>query len=205
MFVFDSKFEKLIGLQITSTKKNIKYYEILSKNEYSVMKNYLNPYPKRILELGCGLGRMSIFLNKMNIIEDTKYYLADSSIITNSENLYGWNPETWYNDLKLTKEFCDLNGLKNFEIIDLTKDCIKKLERVDFIFSVMAVGFHYPIEQYLFDLRKILDNQGTMIFGVRKGKYENSSLLEEFEYYEFCSIPNENKEEFLILRNFRKN
>lgn len=202
MFKFNDKFKKLIMKQITTTEKNLNNYTLLSENEYTSFRQYLYPYPTSILELGCGLGRMSIFLNSKHP-GDTKYYLADASEITSTERMYGWNPESWYNDLNLTKEFCELNNLKNLEIIDLIHESLDRLKDIDLVFSVMSVGFHYPIEQYFETLKKIMKKSGIMIFGVRKGIYENSSFLSNFEEVNFYNILNENKERILVLKGWK--
>ena len=203
MFIFNDKFKKLIALQITTAIQDMGPYTTLSENEYSVISRYLYPYPKNILDLGCGLGRMSIFLNKKRP-SDSKYYLADSSEVPESAAAYGWNPgDSWYNDLNLTKEFCELNGLNNFEIIDLKSGGLHKLENIDLVFSFLAVGFHYPIESYLAVLKQIMAKDGLMIFGVRRGVYENSTILSKFDFVSFNDIPNSEKERVLILKGWK--
>ena len=205
MFVIDDKFKKIIMMQVTTTPKGgLSFYTKLSESEYQVLKDYLNPYPKQILELGCGLGRMSIFLNKKHP-SNSKYFLADASIITptTKNGRYGWDPGTWYNDLELTKEFCENNGLVNFEVIDLAVPSLTSLRDIDFVFSVMSVGFHYPIEQYLDELKLIMKPDSLLIFGVRKGVYDNSSILDQFKSFEFRETLDESKEKFLILKGWK--
>lgn len=202
MFKFNDKFRKLINLQITTTSEDMTHYTTLSEDEYSAIKEYLNPYPERILEIGCGLGRMSIFLNRKHP-GTTRYYLADTSEISEKNNMYGWNPGTWYNDLSLTKEFCDLNGLTNYEIIDLRKEELGELKNIDLVYSFMSVGFHYPLEEYFDVLKSVLNENGTMIFGVRRGQYENSPILSEFLFVKFCDIPDQETERILVLKGWK--
>lgn len=206
MFVIDDKFKKIIMMQVTNTPKDrLSFYTTLSESEYQVIKDYLTPYPKKILELGCGLGRMSIFLNKKHP-SDSKYYLADASIVTTidpKKDRYGWDPGTWYNDLELTKQFCENNDLVNFEVIDLAVPSLTSLRDIDFVFSVLSVGFHYPIEQYLDELKLIMKPDGLLIFGVRKGMYDNSPILEKFKWFEFRETKDESKEKFLILKGWK--
>lgn len=204
MFIFNDKFEKLIKMQVTTTSKDMSFYTKLSEEEYSVIKYHLTPFPKTILELGCGLGRMSIYLNKKHP-SDSKYYLADSSIIPDNKknDMYGWNSSTWYNDLSLTDEFCKMNGLENFEIINLQKEGIQHLKNIDLVFSVMSVGFHYPIENYLHSIKDILSKDGKIIFGVRNGVYKKSDMINKFDYVELYNIPNNKKEKLLVLKGFK--
>jgi hypothetical protein len=67
----------------------------------------------------------------------------------------------------------------------------------------MSVGFHYPIEQYLSELRLIMKPDGLMIFGVRKGVYETSPTLSLFDTAIFEDIKEEKKERFLILKGWK--
>lgn len=201
MFIFNDKFKKLITTQVTTVKEDLEEYTKLSEIEYEVIKLYLDPYPKTVLELGCGLGRMSIFLNKKHP-GNTKYYLADRSEFTKQKEMYGWNPKTWYNDLTQTKEFCELNDLTNFELIDLSMDGLERLKDIDLVFSVMSVGFHYPIEDYLGILKKIISKDGLMMFGVRSGVYEKSSMLNTFKVVNFHDIPSNKKEKLLVLKGW---
>jgi len=199
MFTLNTKLEKMLKIQGHHTIES--YYQ-LTQNEYQTFKEHIPNFPKTILDLGCGLGRVSAYINKIYDVKDTKYILADSSVISPTITM-GWDPgESWYNDLSLTKEFCDLNRLGNYEILDLTKDRLILLKDIDLVYSFMAVGFHYPIETYCYILKKIMNKDGTMIFGVRKGKYENSTLLSYFKFAQFYDIPNEEKERVLVLKGW---
>jgi len=205
MFIITDKFNDYINYQVTTAVDNKEQYTKLSEIEYEVISQYIDPYPKRILELGCGLGRMSIFLNKKHP-SNSKYHLADMSCITptpTKSSRYGWDPGTWYNDLELTKEFCEINGLVNFEIIDLATGSITLLRDIDFIFSVMSVGFHYPIEQYMDILKLVAKPDALIIFGVRKGFYENKIFLNQFKSVEFKDMKEDSKERFLILKGWK--
>ena len=165
MFILNPKLEKMITIQ---GHHNIESYYQLTQNEYKTFQSHLPNFPKTILDLGCGLGRVSVYINKMHDVKDTKYILADSSKISEKITM-GWNPgESWYNDLSMTKEFCDLNGLVNYEIFNLINDQLMLLNDIDLVYSFMAVGFHYPIEDYFSILKRIMKKDGIMIFGVRK-------------------------------------
>lgn len=127
--------------------------------------------------------------------------MADTSTVSVNSKMYGWNPgDNWYNDLNLTKEFCELNGLKNFTIIDLKNEDLSKLKNIDLVYSFMAVGFHYPIEDYLTILKQIMNKDGLMIFGVRKGIYEDNPILSKFSFNSFHDIPCNKKERVLVLK-----
>jgi hypothetical protein len=199
MFIFNDKLEKMIITQGHFSKES--YYN-LTDDEYKSIQLYIPSLPKKILDLGCGLGRNSVYLNRVYNQPDVQFILADSSIISSNIKM-GWNPgEDWYNDLQLTIDFCDLNGLTNYKIIDLVNDKLDELKNIDLIYSFMSVGFHYPIEPYLEIFNKVMNKNGMMIFGVRSGMYEKSSILTKFDYVNFHNIPNNKKEKILVLKGF---
>lgn len=201
-FKFRDKYLKYAELQITQVKKNIDFYETISKSEYNAIKDFIAE-PNKILELGCGLGRFSVYLN-WQLDYSPKFYLADFSELSEKVR-YGWNPkDSVYNDLDFTSNFCKDNGLNNFEIINLRYNKISKLEKQDLICSFLSVGFHYPLEEYLGEFRLISDESTLFIFGARKGVYSKDKLLEYFK--EINIVQNEEasiKEEILILRGLR--
>ena len=197
-FVFPDDCSEYVNAQIVQNKKNPDHYLNLSDSEYSAIKEFIND-PKKIVDLGCGLGRMSVYMNHM-LSSEAMYYLADSTNSIDSVK-YGWNPEpAFYNDLSITEEFCKINGLDNFKVVDITKGELDELKDIDLVMSFMSVGFHYPIEGYINQLLNITSDNAIMIFGIRKGQYDISA----FDYAFSESYIRENKidvkEELLILR-----
>lgn len=201
-FKIKEKYFKLLNFQITQTKEDLSFYEKISKAEYLAIENYIDK-PEKILELGCGLGRVSIFLNSQ-LNNSPKFFLADFSEVSNKVK-YGWNPkDSKYNNLELTEQFCTENGLNNFEILDLSKNNLDKLSNIDMVISMLSVGFHYPIEEYINQLIKISSKNVTMIFGVRKGIYNQDSFKNLFLETKILQISNiDIKEDILILKNIK--
>ncbi len=187
-------------LQVPQLKKDLDFYNKLSKGEYEAFKEFIDK-PQKILELGCGLGRMSVYLNKQ-LDYEPEFILADYDEI--SEKLkYGWDPgDIRYNRFESTRQFCDDNSLKRFEIFNLEDRDISELQDIDLVISVMAVGFHYPIEQYFNKLLEISTHDVVMIFGVRKYNviYNLNSFKDNFRMIDFKNVDLEVKEHIMILR-----
>jgi SAM-dependent methyltransferase len=166
-----------MNLHISKTIKDIGTYDEVSLCQYEVIQPYL--YGKtKILDLGCGLGRMSAFVNKMLKNDNIHYILADGNwdiktcYSTTNVPPSGWNPSSgFYNKLDLTDNFVKVNGLKNYEIFDLKNDEWSKIKEIDFVFSFFAVGFHYPIEQYIDNLLAYTTKDCVFVFGTREKKY----------------------------------
>ena len=203
-FDIDEKYEEVINLQITQFKDRPDVYLNLSKVEYRLFKNFIEK-PKNILDLGCGLGRMSIYLNTRLRNPSAHFILADASHV--SEKIrYGFNKgESYYNDLDLTASFARENGLTNFETFDIRVKDLKSLSNIDFVMSFFAVGFHSKIEDCLDDLLQITTSDCTMIFGVRGGRYFKTSFKEHFNEVflvenRFHADGKKTKEDILILK-----
>ena len=91
-FLFPEESEFFVNAQITAMPVNNKFYYNLSISEYSAIEKYIKK-PKIILDLGCGLGRMSIFLNWKLQDPDIHYILADGTCNEKPTKIkYGWNP-----------------------------------------------------------------------------------------------------------------
>ena len=198
-FKIADKFKEIAGLQVTQLqKKQDDYYLKISESEYSRIKDIIRE-PLNVLELGCGLGRFSIYLNSQ-LNYNPHFILADFSKISKKIR-YGWNPqESYYNDLSLTAEFCEDNGLQSYEVFDLAKQSIKDLKEIDLVMSFLSVGFHYPIEQYIEDLGNITSDGAILIFGIRVGAYTEKSFP-NFSKAKILPINDiKTKEEILILR-----
>jgi len=188
-------------LQVSQLRKEPDFYDKLSGAEYNAFRCFIDK-PNKILELGCGLGRMSVYLSKQ-FEHEPEFILADYDEI--SEKLrYGWNPgDIRYNKLEETRQFCIDNGLKRFELFNLAERDIIELKDIDLVISVMAVGFHYPIEQYMDKLIDITTDDVVMIFGIRRYKdiYDINSFEDYFRVRITTLIDLDIKECMLILRD----
>lgn len=152
-----------------------------SRAEYEAIRGFLGT-PRRILELGCGLGRMSVVLHRHFGDERIHFVLADADEVTHADNVSGWDPgRDFYNDLAATKAFCSANGLTNFSLFDLHRGSLDEIGRVDLLCSFLSVGFHFPIEESLHRFWPCLAPDATLIFGVRRDRYGLADFGDHFE------------------------
>jgi len=202
-FKFPQRSYDIAKKQVTQITKDSDFYETISKSEYKAISRHIDN-PKTVLDMGCGLGRMSVYLNWMLRDDSIHYILADSTSGRIPEKVrYGWNPDSgFYNDLKETFDFCRLNGLNNFETFDLKEQKLDTLNDVDLVMSFLSVGFHYPIELYMNKLLEISSPKCVMIFGVRKEKYNIESFKSIFSDISIIEQPDiDTKENILIMEN----
>jgi len=201
-FKFPDESQGFAERQVTQITKDSEFYSAISNSEYHLISEYIDQ-PKTILELGCGLGRMSVYMNWMLQDTDIHYILADSTCdVFPAKVKYGWNPASgFYNDLAVTESFCKLNGLTNFEILDLQYGSLNAFSDISLVMSFLSVGFHYPIDMYLETLMDITSDDAVMIFGIRKGQYDVNDFNDKFSMVTISEQKNiDTREDILIVR-----
>lgn len=188
--------------QIWEAKNDLTVYHNLASIEFSNFYQHIGN-PKDVLEVGCGLGRGTVYLNEILKDQNVSYTLADRTGYT--ENTGKFNPaqDEFYNDLNLTKEFCELNGVTNPETFDTELDDWSKLKKFDLIFSLCSFGMHVQIERYIERLLSVSKPNTIMIFGVRHKTYTEQSFSDKFEevtYIKDDRAENVTREHWLILK-----
>lgn len=208
-FAFDiAPYMDYARLQVSQTQVDVNDYLKLTRLEFETAQPHIGN-PKRVLDLGCGLGRSSVYMNYRLGDPSIHYVLADSTQVPASMTAVrtGWNPgAVFYNDMCRTAAFARAHGLTNFSTIDIRESPVSELAPVDLVMSFLSVGFHYPIEDALPDLIRILNPGGVMIFGVRHGIYSNASFRGAFKYVTLIQdtiaegMGGRSREDLLILR-----
>jgi len=204
-FRIDDEFKHFADLQITQLVDDPEFYLKMSRSEYKAIRKHIGK-PKKILDLGCGLGRMSVFLNYKLSQEHRRsahFILAD--VTKESDKIeYGWDPDnSYYNNLDLTAKFAQLHGLSNFRTFNLLTEDLNIHHNIDLVMSYLAVGFHYPIEQYMKTLLNITSYHCVMIFGVRKGQYNLDDYKKHFSSVLIEKNTIDTREEILVLKGKR--
>ena len=158
---------KYTEIQLSGMKSNRQVYKVRSMLEWEVIQDRFSSQMRNVLDLGCGLGRMSVWANWQQLGNGEKYYLADRTEVT--ENVVGGYPakEEWDNDLEMTNLFAAENGLTNRETI--RRETLLDLPRIDLLMSIAAVGYHWPIKDWVNILNQL--DCGVMIFTVRPDHY----------------------------------
>lgn len=189
--------------QIWEAKSNADVYNDLSVYEFEQFEQHIG-HPKTVLEVGCGMGRGSIFLNHLLKDDTVQYTLADRTGYTKNTGAYNPHEDEFYNDLSLTESFCKLNGIKNVSTFNTEESDWDSLQPADLIFSLCSFGMHVSIARYIDRLISVAKPQSTMIFGTRNPVYGPTSFKDRFEEVIFLPSPKVTKfpvEDWLILKN----
>ena len=165
--------------------KNLeKNTEELFIKEIDTFKKYLPNSPKNIMDIGCGLGLIDIYLNKI-FQENTHFFLLDKSHVDNKIK-YGFedNYES-YNDLNETKNILLNNNFKsNFiHTFDVDRSVIIN-EKIDLVISLKSMGYHYPFEKYLDLFRRTCSENTVFIFDINDKYYSYDTIQKYFENFQ---------------------
>lgn len=157
------------GLEIPAAGTKLKN-EILKYTTTMRAHHPRREEPMNMLDIGCGIGFGLLALQE--IYGPNNFYVGvDKSKI--SENIhYGFaDIASTYNNLEITKNTLINNGFneKNLNLLEIPVDLLKLEKSFDIVTSHIAWGFHFPIDEYLNQVRKILKKKATIIVDIRRG------------------------------------
>ena len=164
--------------QIKNIEKNCSE---LFENEISTIKDFLPNKLENIMDTGCGLGIINIFLNKI-YRNSPNFYLLDKNHLDNKIK-YGFsdNYES-YNDLNETRKILLDNGIKDnrINIFNVDND-INIVKKIDLVISLKSMGYHYPFEKYILLSKKCCNKDTTFIFDIAADQYEVNFFKKYFD------------------------
>ena len=153
----------------------------LFQKEIDIIRSFLPTKAENIIDIGCGLGIINIFLNKI-YNNKTNFYLLDKNRI-DSKIRYGFssNYES-YNDLNETKKLLVDNNISKDKIqtINVESEIIID-QKIDLVISLKSMCYHYPLDEYLGLFSDCCKTDTTFIFDVTEGYYDKSLLKKYFE------------------------
>lgn len=124
--------------------------------------------PEYVLDLGCGIGRASVYFFKKYGWNNTTFYLADGNTCDKRYKGIRKNGEEYYNTEAATIAFCEANGLNRYIYINFESPTNHFLNILcDVAYSFLAIGFHWPLHFYLISLFYHVKPGGYLIFGIR--------------------------------------
>ena len=160
-----------------------KYRKIKEKN-FTILDEYLQNKPKKLLDIGCGLAWES---RMFNLKYNTRLYLIDGDANNNqtkdakSKDInYHQSADTflyYYSLYRLDEELKKL-GTKDYTLIDCNNLKLPDI-KFDLITSWLSCGFHYPISTYVSLIKKHSHSGTRIIMDLRKNKKTGEIILEE--------------------------
>lgn len=132
------------------------------REEFDLIKEYLPNDVINIMDIGCGIGLIDIFLNQ-HYVDCKKFSLLDKNYI-DSKIVYGFSEKyESYNVSNITKNFLINNYIDSnkLDLIDVDSKYVIKPESIDLCISLVSMGYHYPISIY-FELLKTISHEKTV-------------------------------------------
>ncbi|MDD5502454.1 MAG: class I SAM-dependent methyltransferase [Candidatus Thermoplasmatota archaeon] len=146
----------------------------------SAVSSFLPERCANLLEIGCGIGGVSLGFY-IYYQKQTNLYMLDKNKI--DENLhYGFDDfYMGYNNMAVTKEFLTTNGVneRHITLIDIEKDKFPSTN-FDIVASSLSWGYHYPLDMYISEVLKNLNKNGLLIIHLRKKRREQWETLNRF-------------------------
>ena len=179
------KLGRLIFTNVLINYFQIKDLEKKTENlflkEIETFKNYLPNSVKNIMDVGCGLGIIDIYLNRI-FNNKSNFFLLDKNRI-DKKIKYGFstNYES-YSDLQETKQILLDNNISEncLFLIDVEKE-ISIENKIDLVISLKSMGYHYPFEIYYNLFKKICNKNSIFIFDVSEGYFDENMFKKYFE------------------------
>ena len=140
------------------------------QRDYEGIQKYLPQKAGAILDIGCGVGGIDIFLYQHYIDLCPSMVLLDKTQVS-QPLFYGFqNLPSFYNSLTLAKDFLIQNGVPPQKIY--TEEARHDeptlfKNKFDLILSIRSWGFHYPVGTYLDGVDRALAEDGVLILDIR--------------------------------------
>ena len=203
-----TKIRKLLGRYLF-TNIFINFFNPISNinsklnNEISLEFNELKPFlpnqVKKVADIGCGLGIIDIFLY-FHYAQSPQFTLIDKNFIEKKVS-YGFNKQgQFYNNFQTTIDFLESHGLKKNSIITFDKDNIDKIDiKFDLVISLLSMGYHYPLTQYLRFLKKNTHQDTVFIFDIAKEYNKISDIRSLFNEVEIIKESEEIRHNYIRI------
>ena len=158
-----------------------KITEDLFYKEFETFKNYIPNSAENIMDIGCGLGIINIYLNEF-FEKKPVFFLLDKNRVDRKIK-YGFssNYES-YNDLNETKNILLNNNIDTncINLFDVEKQFLIT-KKMDLVISLKSMGYHYPINTYKELLRNCCTQDTVFIFDIGDNQYDENYLKTIFE------------------------
>ena len=166
-----------------------KKYSRCSPSGNKYLANVLNKLEIKesdsIMDIGCGLGILGIFINQ-KYQNNPNFYLLDKNTV-DTKIKYGFSKDyESYNDLNETRNILLKNGLSKEQIYIKNVDQEITIDnKINLVISLKSMGYHYPIENYINLIKKTCSTETAFIFDVFEEKY---SLRDVKKYFNEAKI-----------------
>lgn len=153
--------------------------------EYEALAPLLGsiPRPRRILEIGPGLGRSIVFFSKKLGWESSDIQLFEGDGDRTKYTTLGPRFEdSFCGNMKMLRHVLNYNGVQNATIVDAKQTKLSNLPGpYDLLYSFYSIGYHWSVEFFMDDLLGIMSRKSVAIFSVPE-EFSIFPRLKQFPY-----------------------
>jgi SAM-dependent methyltransferase len=162
-----------IALESRFGRRRIKtlYAEDMER-EYQSIRGVLPAVCTSVLDIGCGVAGIDVFIQRRYGEDDIDFFLLDRSEVTPNVFYSFQSHGAFYNSLEVARTLMTSNGIpaERVHLLEVTPAMeIRITGKIDLIISLLSWGFHYPVSTYLSRVHELLSDKGVLVMDVRKG------------------------------------
>jgi len=181
-----NKFHSRVLLESFMRKNEIKkdYIKIIF-NEYLSIREYLPKNTETVLDIGCGVALLDLFLFRHYLCLNKKIrlFLMDKSR-TDSKIFYGYKRKaSYYNSLSESRVMLEVNGVpeENIVLVESNNETNFDVIKPDLVISLLSMGFHYPLDTYIKKIASNISHDGHLIVDIRKNTNGKQIIKQHFK------------------------
>lgn len=123
--------------------------------------------PKKILDIGPGMGRSTIFFSKLWKDIEIHAYEGQFSSSPTYPMLGPRDDKSFYGDFRALRHVLDFNDVHNVTVFDAGDIPLSKLPGpYEFLYSFYGIGFHWDLRYFLTDILKLMHDHSIAVFTV---------------------------------------
>jgi hypothetical protein len=138
--------------------------------EYTALAPLLDalPKPRRVLELGPGLGRSVVFFVKKCGWSESDIHVYDGTGTPIEYGILGpRTTDSFCGDLPILNDILAYNNVRNVTVFNASRFTLLDLPgNYDFIYSFYSVGFHWALEYFIDDVNALMAPHSVAVFTV---------------------------------------
>jgi len=153
--------------------------------EYEALRNLFEsmPMPRKVLEIGPGMGRSLVFFYKMLQWTTTEFHAFDgeghSTKYTNQGPRF---EDSFCGNFEMLRQILIHNGLNTVRIFDAKERSLAQLPGpYDYLYSFYCVGFHWSLDYFFDDILGLLHEKSVAAFTL-SDEFKPFPLLESVDY-----------------------
>jgi SAM-dependent methyltransferase len=152
-------------------------------SEYESIKDYLPETCAAVLDIGCGVAGIDIYVNRHYATQTPDFHLLDRSHVERRVYYMFNKRAAFYNSLDVARRLLIANYVAAHRVHTHDANPNSALDvpgGIDLVISLLAWGFHFPVETYAGQVRDRLSDDGVVILDLRKGTGGLASLKRIF-------------------------